>query len=395
MTQSPLKELRMNLFNYYLRNVLSIVILAGLITSIQADVPEWYARYKAGLEAQERGDWQAAAENFQAALKLKDDETTKTRAYGTIFIEYFPHRELGISYYHLGNVESARKELEYSVSKRSTLRAKEYLDGIEAGQPPLVEEKSTEVSATAASGAAVVPAVPPETESSSLVGERLSLAVLPFESKGIGKELGQIDLFDKLVAAFVNTRRFKVFERAELQKILEEQQLGASGVIDISTAARFGRGIGVDAVVVGSFTEAGNSASIDARLIDTETTAIISAKDAFSNSTSLSSLSNMITEMASKVTEDLPIVYGYVIRVDGSKVIIDMGYTRGIKKGMKCHVYREGAPLVHPVTGEVISKTITEVCEIQITELFDVYSVAEITKTKNGDPLMRDRVITK
>jgi hypothetical protein len=219
--------------------------------------------------------------------------------------------------------------------------------------------------------------------------------VLPFESKGIGKELGQIDLFDKLVAAFVNTRRFKVFERAELQKILEEQQLGASGVIDISTAARFGRGIGVDAVVVGSFTQAGNTASIDARLIDTETTAIISAKDAFSNSTSLSSLSNMITEMADKVTADLPIVYGYVIRVDGSKVIIDMGYTKGIKKGIKCHVYREGAPLVHPVTGEVISKSITEVCEIQITELFDVYSVAEITKTKNGDPMMRDRVITK
>lgn len=385
----------MNRFNHYLRNVLSIVILAGLITSIHAGVPEWYARYKAGLEAQEKGEWQAAVENFQAAIKLKDDETSKTRAYGTIFIEYFPHRELGISYYHLGNVESARKELEYSVSQRSTLRAKKYLDKIKDGEVPIVEEKSAKTTSAPAAGAAVVQEVLPETESSSLVGERLSLAVLPFESKGIGKELGQIDLFDKLVAAFVNTRRFKVFERAELQKILEEQQLGASGVIDISTAARFGRGIGVDAVVVGSFTEAGNSASIDARLIDTETTAIISAKDAFSNSTGLSSLSNMITEMATKVTEDLPIVYGYVIRVDGSKVMIDMGYSRGIKKGMKCHVYREGAPLVHPVTGEIISKTITEVCEIQITELFDVYSVAEITKTKNGDPQIRDRVITK
>jgi hypothetical protein len=91
----------------------------------------------------------------------------------------------------------------------------------------------------------------------------------------------------------------------------------------------------------------------------------------------------------------LPIVHGYVIRADGSRIVIDLGYTQGIKKGMKCHVYREGAPLVHPVTGEVLSKTISEICEIQVVELFDVYSVAEITNSKNGEPMMRDKVITK
>lgn len=386
----------MKLFKNTLIIAAFCLVVMGNTSALYAGDPEWYTRYKAGMEAQNTGNWQAAVENFQVAIKLKDQETTKIRAYGTVFIEYFPHRELGISYYNLGNMEAARKELQYSLSKRSSQRASEYLKRVEAGLPPSPKETVSEQPVAATTGAATS-AVPSEIKSppTSLVGERMSLAVLPFESKGIGKELGQIDLFDKLITSFVNTQRFKVFERAELQRILEEQQLGASGVIDVSTAARFGRGIGVDAVVVGSITQAGNSVSIDARLIDTETTAIITAKDAFSNSTSLTSLSNMINETVNKIKNDLPMAYGYVIRVDGSKVVLDLGYTHGIKKGIKCHVYREGAPLVHPITGEVISKTITEICEVQVTELFDVYSVAEITKPKNGDPFTRDRVITK
>lgn len=350
------------------------------------------------MEAQYRGDWQAAVEHFQASIRLKDDETSKTRAYGTMFMEYYPHRELGISYYHLGDMSKARQELEYSVSKSSSLRAKDYLKRIAEGQPPSTDTATPAVTATLvpATGS-VKPATPPAPEpaSSSLVGERLSMAVLPFSSKGIGRELGEIDLFDKLITAFVNTKRFKVFERAQLQKILEEQQLGASGVIDISTAAQFGKGIGVDAVVVGSITQAGNSVSVDARLIDTETTAIITAKDAFSNSVNLQSLSNMINEMANKIKDDLPLVQGYVVQVEGSRITLDIGYNQGVRKGIKCHVFREGAPLVHPVTGEVISRSIQEICEVQVSEVFDAYSVATITKPKNGDPMSRDRIITK
>lgn len=373
------------------------IILAGLSTSLQAQ-KKWHEHYKAGQEAQDRGDWQAAVEHFQASIRLKDDETSKTRSVGTVFIEYYPHRELGISYYHLGDMAKARQELEYSISKSSSLRARDYLKRISEGQPPSMDIVTSAVTPALPPAAATTkPATPPAPEpaSSSLVGERLSMAVLPFASKGIGRELGEIDLFDKLITAFVNTRRFKVFERAQLQQILEEQQLGASGVIDISTAAQFGKGIGVDAVVVGSITQAGNSVSVDARLIDTETTAIITAKDAFSNSVNLQSLSNMINEMAAKIKDDLPLVQGYVVQVDGSRVTLDIGYNQGVRKGIKCHVFREGAPLVHPVTGEVISRSIQEICEVQINDVFDAYSVGTVTKPKSGDPMSRDRIITK
>lgn len=375
-----------------------IIILWGLSSSLHAQ-KKWYEYYKDGMEAQVRGEWQAAVEHFQAAIRLKDQESGKLRAYGTIFIEYYPHRELGISYYHLGDMVKARQELEYSISRSPSLRARIHLRRIEAGQPPAADAATVPSNANPPPPPVkdTKPATPPTAApaSSSLVGERLSMAVLPFSSKGIGRELGEIDLFDKLVTAFVNTKRFKVFERAQLQKILEEQQLGASGIIDISTAAQFGKGIGVDAVVVGSITQAGNSVSVDARLIDTETTAIITAKDAFSNSVNLQSLSNMINEMANKIKDDLPLVQGYVVQVEGSRVTLDIGYNQGVRKGIKCHVFREGAPLVHPVTGEVISRSIQEICEVQVSEVFDAYSVATITKPKNGDPMSRDRIITK
>jgi TolB-like protein len=223
----------------------------------------------------------------------------------------------------------------------------------------------------------------------------LSIAVLPFESKGIGGELGNIDLLDKLITGFVNIGRFKVIERAQLEKILAEQKLGLSGVLDASTAAQIGKGIGVDGVVCGSVTQGGGGVSIDARLIDTETATIITAKDAFSNGISLQNLSQMIVDLAAKFKTDLPLVNGYVIGLQGNRVTVDIGFKNGVRKGMKCHVYREGAPIVHPVTNEVIGKMIDELCEVQFSEVFEAYSVAVITKPKSGTPTIRDKVITK
>ncbi|MBN2367342.1 MAG: hypothetical protein JXL67_14330, partial [Calditrichaeota bacterium] len=154
-----------------------------------------------------------------------------------------------------------------------------YLDDINRGNfPKSVTPGSPEIET--AEGNAFPESVAEESPEyklagAEIVGDRLSVAVLPFESKGLGAELGSIDLLDKLITGFVNINRFKVIERALLEKILEEQKLGMSGIIDASTAAEIGKGIGVDAVIVGSVTRAQNALSIDARVIDTESAAII------------------------------------------------------------------------------------------------------------------------
>jgi hypothetical protein len=168
-----------------------------------------------------------------------------------------------------------------------------------------------------------------------------------------------------------------------------------SGILDASTAAEIGKGIGVDAVVVGSVTRGSGALSIDARLIDTETAQIVTAKDAYSANISFQEISQMINQLAEKIKAELPVVNGYVIGASEEKVTIDIGRANNIKKGMKCIVYREGAPIVHPVTGKVIAREIDELCEIQINEVFDVYSTCKIIKMKTDVPKIRDKIVTK
>ncbi|MGH7598188.1 MAG: CsgG/HfaB family protein [bacterium] len=374
----------------FTRLTFGVALLLGLDFQMAEGLAQWHLLYRTGLQAMERGDWGRAIENFQQAIRVKARDSKKIRASGVMFIEYFPHREMGICYFHLGDLERAKQELTLSMSQEPSERARNFLGRINRGErasgPPEGPPNPQPVATT-----------PPRTEppASTLVGERLSIAVLPFESKGIGGALGQIDLLDKLVTGFVGINRFKVIERAQLERILEEQKLGMTGVIDASTAAQIGKGIGVDGVVCGSITQGGNAVTIDARLIDTETAAIITAKDAYSNGLSLQNLSQMISDLAARFKADLPLVNGYVISVQDEKVTIDLGNKNGIRKGMKCHVYREGAPIVHPVTGEVLGKNIEELCEVQITDVFDAYALATITKPKNGTPAIRDKVITK
>ncbi|MFZ0390307.1 MAG: CsgG/HfaB family protein [Calditrichia bacterium] len=381
-----------------LRTVQTMVftLTVFFITAISAAAPEWFTYYQTALQAMENQDWSAAARDLQKAIDIKDKETSKTRAYGTIFVEYYPHRELGICYYHLGDSEKAQKELNYSMKESYTSRAQEYLEKarqLTNSTPYQPDTKETESGfadeQTTESPEDLAPAV------SQIVGDRLSIAVLPFESKGLADELGSIDLLDKLITGFVRIDRFKVVERALLEKILEEQKLGMSGVVDASTAARIGKGIGVDAVVVGSVTRSRIAVSIDARIIDTETAAIITAEDAFSSRISLQDISQMILDLAQQIKNDLPILNGFVINTNGDRLTIDLGRNKGLRRGMKCHVFREGAPIVHPVTGKVIAREINELCEAQVVEVFEAYSTAIIREVKNGTPKIQDRIVTK
>ncbi len=373
--------------------LLSLLFLLLMVSLTAAD-EVWHKSYENGKQAIERGDWSSAASYFAAALAQKSRDSNKIRAYGTVFIQYYPNRELGICYYHLGDLERARQYLELSLSQSPSPRAQEYLKKIKDGIGPQATAPPPAQAGPAKSVAKPAPTPAPEP-AATIVGDRLSIAILPFETKGIGSELGEIDLLDKITTVFFNMHRFKVIERAQLEKILSEQQLGMTGVIDVSTAAQIGKGIGVDAVVCGSIARTGTAASIDARLIDTETAAIITAQDAFANGLNLQALTQMIQEAAQKMKRDLPLVTGYVIKTEPERLTLDLGRKQGVRKGMKCHVYREGAPIVHPVTNEVIGKTIDELCEAQLTDVFEAYSVATIIKAKAGAVKVSDRVVTK
>ena len=385
-----LKKARVRIFIF-------IGIFLGMLFQTALGGVLWYELYKDGLEAMDSQNWERARDSFEGALKHQAEDSNKKRV-GTMFIKYYPHRELGVCYYNMGQLGKAREHLELSLSQSASERTREYMGMIEgraSGKEMPAKPSEKPVDLPPDIGQKVQTPAAEDSRKVQVVGDRLCIAVLPFETKGIGEELAEMDLLDKLITEFVNLNRFKVIERSQLERILEEQKLGLSGIIDTKTAVKVGKTAGVDVVVFGSIASDKRTVTINARLVDTETAEIITSRDAFSKNLSLINLSEMISAVAQKIKADLPVVNGMVISSGETDMLIDLGSGKGIKKGMKCHVYREGLPIIHPVSGDTLDTHKELLCEIQVIDVFDGYSKAKTIVHKSGIPTTGDKVQTK
>jgi curli biogenesis system outer membrane secretion channel CsgG len=96
--------------------------------------------------------------------------------------------------------------------------------------------------------------------------QKKRIAILDFEygtvSSGVAQIFGtNVDIgkgiADRLVEKLVNGGKYSVIERKALDKILKEQNFQNSDRADASTAAKLGRVLGVDAILIGSITQFG------------------------------------------------------------------------------------------------------------------------------------------
>lgn len=376
------------------RVLLSVFLILLLIGNSYA-AGKWYDHYEKGLKLMKQGKWRLAIVQFKKAIAQQGEDNSHIRTYGMHFIKYFPHREMGIALYKLGRMGEAATQLDISLVQSYSERAAKYRkiigEGVAPAKPKPLPKPPEEVTP---------PRPPPETPVPTpmvapKVGERMRIAVLPFQSKGAAKDLGEIVL-DKMITSLVNLKRFNVMERAELEKIIEEQKLGMTGVLDASTAAEIGKGIGLDGIILGSVTATKSSVGIDARVIDTETASIVTSKDAYSTSRNIQDIKTMVDDVVMKIYSDLPIVDGYVIKVEDEIFYIDIGSLKGMRKGMKCTIYREGEVIKHPISGEILGKKIDELGEAVTTEVFEKMACCRIVKTSGiGEIKIGDKLVTK
>jgi curli biogenesis system outer membrane secretion channel CsgG len=87
-------------------------------------------------------------------------------------------------------------------------------------------------------------------------GVKIGEADLSKEGEGFYKELGS-GVADIFVTEAFRSQQFRITERAELDKVLSEQNLATSGRIDPATAAEVGQITGAELIVLGSVTEFG------------------------------------------------------------------------------------------------------------------------------------------
>src|ERR1700674_53875 len=108
---------------------------------------------------------------------------------------------------------------------------------------------------------AATPAAAPQPQ-----GPRKRVAVMSFEYGtvmsavqaifGTNQDVGR-GISDLLVMKLVNDGKYSVIERAALEKVLGEQNFSNSNRADSSTAAKIGKVLGVDMIIIGSITQFG------------------------------------------------------------------------------------------------------------------------------------------
>lgn len=271
--------------------------------------------------------------------------------------------------------------------------------------------------------------------SPAFAGGKKRIAVIDFEDKAQGQHGGWHNpghgMAEMLVTALVKSGKYSVIERDKLDKVMKEQQLGASGAITPQTAAKMGQLLGIQYIVTGSITEFGikesklgvgnlggifgvgggvdtrtNTAKVacDVRMIDTSTGEILKAekgegeesstgvsvdlsvapsvdfgKDGFDDTVigkavrkTIESVSRPLIEMAEKFPWSAKIM-----KVDGKKMWLNSGKADEEKEGRSFGIFRKGEDLVDPDTGLSLGSSDTKVGTGRIVKVEEKYSIAE------------------
>ena len=205
------------------------------------------------------------------------------------------------------------------------------------------------------------------------------IAVLDFElcgdkfsTDGLGSMVAEW-----FVTALVKDGRFEVIERAMLQKIITEQKLGETGVVDDSSASRIGKILGVKVIISGSVLNLGKMVEINSRIISVED-GTISAAESIKGPVG-GDLQKIVEDLTAKIVRNFPLT-GYVVKKDATGVIIDLGKGAGVHAGMEFIVFKEGKTINHPKTGEVLDVERIPTGRIKITRIHGNVADAAIIK---------------
>ncbi len=104
-----------------------------------------------------------------------------------------------------------------------------------------------------------------------------TVAVLYFENGGTAYDALKVGLTQLLISDLVGTPDVRVVERTALQGILDELSLGHQGVTDPATAAKVGKLVGAEWLLLGTYFELGGQLYVQSRMVHVETGQILAA----------------------------------------------------------------------------------------------------------------------
>jgi TolB-like protein len=129
---------------------------------------------------------------------------------------------------------------------------------------------------------ATIPAIGQATDATETGAEQASnevypVAVLPFQHRGReASEIGN-QITDLLFAGLIVNPELYLVEREDLAKLLDEQELNLSGVVNPQSATKVGQLTGAKILIVGSVLEVNDNLYLVAKVIGTETSRVFGA----------------------------------------------------------------------------------------------------------------------
>jgi len=231
-----------------------------------------------------------------------------------------------------------------------------------------------------------------EKTESRYTGPRRRIGVVDFENKtAYGARLGTAAT-DILVTELTKTGKFVVVERDKLAKVLDEQKLQATGIVDPRTVVQLGKILGLNAVVIGSVSGFGvknegtdylltqskrqvAQATVDIRVVDAETGQVLLADsgkgEAKSSKRSILGLGSRggydetlegeaLRASIVKFTENIVSQVNrkpWSCRIAGVKenlVYLNAGVNMGVEKDLELDCFHLGKEVMDPTTGLVL-----------------------------------------
>ena len=110
---------------------------------------------------------------------------------------------------------------------------------------------------------------------------RPGIAVLPFSNGGsYGQSKEDFDALERGIAGMMISElalnpAARLVEREQVQRLVDEQNLGAQGRVDPQTAAKVGKLVGARYIVLGTFIDFYSDFRVDVRLVNAETGEIV------------------------------------------------------------------------------------------------------------------------
>lgn len=253
--------------------------------------------------------------------------------------------------------------------------------------------------------------------------QRKTVAVLPFENvSGVSDEV----INGQAMASFFSAELSKnknyllVGRKGDLTDILEEQKLGASGLINPKTAAKLGKVTGAQYIIKGKILQVSRDDSGGALgsffgLSSKEITVVLSLSFLDTTTGEISVLNNVVGKSSQtsfavndpsngnnivalgenkrsifkdaafaavkqgveKINELNPLA-GYIVDLEGRTVYIDLGRASGVEKGQKFRVFRENKVIKHPVTGKIIGVKKQDLATLKIVDVEEEMAIGEL-----------------